>query len=810
MNSISFRFARSTVRLLYDPIAEETINDLFGSFQPDEEAEAEHEISINWEPENNVYVISSDETTYSIKATLAEFAERLLTIVTECFVKASGGGPVLNAAAVASGDKVIIIPGSLGTGKSLLASWFISQDYQYLTDGVVQFTADVTTLDWMVRPLNICSNNSKIVKSLLSHKNYKVIKGCTTDLFFLAEQQCDDLNKEKKPSLILLPNFSMGQVFSLRVIPPARSALKLMSSVLNSKALPIHGVPQISKIARNVPTLELCYGSMDQLERLGSKLLPFLLNGAFSPADVEALFAPFESWEIRSREIKIVPKDNENLEIEGSNKPGISEFPAQVLEATPPSENKKKLTIGMATFDDYDGVYFTAQSIRMYHPELTADTEIIVIDNNPTGPCSKALKDLEESISGYRYVPYCGQSGTAVRDQIFRQANADYVMSIDCHVLIVPGALKKLIDYIDKASLKNKDLLQGPLVNDDLKTLSTHFKPEWRAGMYGTWEHDKRGDDPDGPPFEIPMQGLGLFVCRKDAWVGFNPRFRGFGGEEGYIHEKFRQNGGRTLCLPFLRWVHRFARPIGVPYEVQWKDRIYNYSVGMGELGLDASMMKDHFSTHIGASVAADLFAEIEAEMCSPFTYFDAIYCITMDTSAPRWLAMVSRLELLEINHRVRVFNAIPTPENHHIGRTLSHRAIIAEAQQQHLQNVLVLEDDVLFLDETISHLTKSIEEITNQDWHLFYLGGHLLGQDHPMVEGCVGLRAPSGLRGTHGIAYNSSFFYKMLDDLPDTLDSMTKWVKQENTLNQYLTMQEKIFLAHPVVTTQEELISQK
>jgi hypothetical protein len=30
--------------------------------------------------------------------------------------------------------------------------------------------------------------------------------------------------------------------------------------------------------------------------------------------------------------------------------------------------NNKLLTIGMATYDDYDGVYFTLQSLRMYHP----------------------------------------------------------------------------------------------------------------------------------------------------------------------------------------------------------------------------------------------------------------------------------------------------------------------------------------------------------------------------------------------------------------------------------------------------------
>ena len=44
---------------------------------------------------------------------------------------------------------------------------------------------------------------------------------------------------------------------------------------------------------------------------------------------------------------------------------------------------KKFLTIGMCTYDDYDGVYFSAQAIRLYHPEITAESEILVIDNHP-------------------------------------------------------------------------------------------------------------------------------------------------------------------------------------------------------------------------------------------------------------------------------------------------------------------------------------------------------------------------------------------------------------------------------------------
>ena len=133
--------------------------------------------------------------------------------------------------------------------------------------------------------------------------------------------------------------------------------------------------------------------------------------------------------------------------------------------------------------------------------------------------------------------------------------------------------------------------------------------------MFGLWVADTRGSNPDAEAFDIPMQGLGLFACRRSAWHGFNPRFRGFGGEEGYIHEKFRRAGGRTLCLPFLRWMHRFNRPMGIPYTNTWDDRIRNYMIGFSELGWDLEPLKDHFVEFLGPWIARPIFERVESEL---------------------------------------------------------------------------------------------------------------------------------------------------------------------------------------------------
>lgn len=103
------------------------------------------------------------------------------------------------------------------------------------------------------------------------------------------------------------------------------------------------------------------------------------------------------------------------------------------------------------------------------------------------------------------------------------------------------------------------------------------------------------GLDISSPPFEIPGMGLGVFTCAKDAWQEFHPDHRGFGGEELYIHEKFRQQGYKAICLPFLQWVHRFGRPNGVKYRLTRWDKARNYLLHFAELGWDTSPIRGHF-----------------------------------------------------------------------------------------------------------------------------------------------------------------------------------------------------------------------
>jgi hypothetical protein len=468
-----------------------------------------------------------------------------------------------------------------------------------------------------------------------------------------------------------------------------------------------------------------------------------------------------------------------------------------VPEATPPGP-PRKLTVGMATYDDFDGTFFTVEAIRMYHPEIADDIAFILLDNHPEGVAAENLKRLERKVPGYRYVPFRGYRGTAVRDLIFREATSETVVCVDSHVLLRPGALSAIVAHLDEHP---DDFVHGPLAYEDGTTYASHFEPEWREGMYGTWALDDRADDPTNPAFEIEMSGLGLFACRRDRWPGLNPRFRGFGAEEGYLHEKVRRAGGRVVCLPAAGYLHRFGRPAGPLYSNAWDDRVRNYMIGWNELGLDDSSIEKQFVELLGPDVANPMLDIARAEIANPLSFFDAIFCLHLDENVDDWPEVWKRFDAIGVGRTVERFPAIATPDNHHAGCARSHRAMVAEAKRRGLRNVLVLEEDVIFRHDTLEHVRRALDELDGREWDLFYLGAqHQGAEEHPPtpVEEGSTLELPAYATTTHAVAYNHTMFDRLLTEVPEDGAAFDEWLSANYAIDQYLPsrIREGVFTA--------------
>lgn len=240
-------------------------------------------------------------------------------------------------------------------------------------------------------------------------------------------------------------------------------------------------------------------------------------------------------------------------------------------------------TIGMPSYNNFVEVYFTVQSLRLHHD--LADCEIVIVDNYG----DKGLKEFCEKSGGsqVRYIKYTDIQGVSVaKNKIFEYARGEYVLCIDSHILIRRGALD--------GTPPGDDLVQGPLLYANSVDYVCCWKPVWRAQMWGIWGETVK--TLPSSPVGIWAMGAGFFACRRDSWLGFNPKFRGFGAETGYLQEKYRKAGRNVWCDPKKVWMHLFYNQgRAIPYRVHLEDRVRNYLIGFEEIGLDTTPIYNHF-----------------------------------------------------------------------------------------------------------------------------------------------------------------------------------------------------------------------
>ena len=78
------------------------------------------------------------------------------------------------------------------------------------------------------------------------------------------------------------------------------------------------------------------------------------------------------------------------------------------------------LTIGLPTYDDFDGVYFTLQALKAYHD--LQDVELLVVDTKPQA-CNDTKNTCLAVGGSYYHRPDC--QGTApAKNAVFELAKA--------------------------------------------------------------------------------------------------------------------------------------------------------------------------------------------------------------------------------------------------------------------------------------------------------------------------------------------------------------------------------------------------
>lgn len=258
------------------------------------------------------------------------------------------------------------------------------------------------------------------------------------------------------------------------------------------------------------------------------------------------------------------------------------------------------LTIAVPTCNDFDSCSQTMVNlVNQLGPSLP-EVEFVIVDNSPTtGDGYDVRKMATHKLPNCHYVSLGPRQATFAGKQVcIEAAQTEWVMVIDSHILLIEGALRQLLRFIKEIGPSN-DLFHGPICTERWEIFGTHMNPALGDGNFGRWGSYRT---PEGlvidncECYKLPMHGMGLFLCRRDTWPGFNTAMFQFGSEEGYIHEKYRLLGRDCWGIPFLKWWHRFrVKSKRFQYHLTNEHKYRNYQIAWTEVGLPLGVIEHVF-----------------------------------------------------------------------------------------------------------------------------------------------------------------------------------------------------------------------
>lgn len=157
--------------------------------------------------------------------------------------------------------------------------------------------------------------------------------------------------------------------------------------------------------------------------------------------------------------------------------------------------------------------------------------------------------------------------------------------------------------------------------------------------------------------------------------------------------------------------------------------------------------------------------------------FFDKIYCINIDRRTDRWEKCLIEFEKHGLN--VERFSAIDgNTENYNLGYpydnelagSISHLNLIKKVKELNLKNVLILEDDVEFVENANDLFDEYVKQLP-EDWYGLHFGGnHVYGLQRTPQPNIVRMNRSYAI---HAYALNSNSFDILIEYLTKKINDV-------------------------------------
>lgn len=179
------------------------------------------------------------------------------------------------------------------------------------------------------------------------------------------------------------------------------------------------------------------------------------------------------------------------------------------------------------------------------------------------------------------------------------------------------------------------------------------------------------------------------------------------------------------------------------------------------------------------------------------------IFYINLDTRPDRKTHFENQMKMLKWS--AQRFNAIKN-KNGAIGCSLSHLALLIYAKQNNLDHILIMEDDIMFLNPYtfVDNLNKFLQKEINFD--ILLIAGNNMGDYQRIDENCIKV---SKCQTTTGYLVKNNYYDKLINNIQTGISLLLKYPKMRDfyAIDQYwasLQQSDNWYLLTPLTVTQK------
>lgn len=175
---------------------------------------------------------------------------------------------VLHAAAVARGDRAIIMPAPPGSGKSTLCAALVNRGWRLLSDELTIIRLDNGQIEGLARPVNLKNKSIEVIRNFapeafLTQPVYDTAKG-TVALMAPSADSVRNVARTAKPCWIILPTYKVGAKTSLVPMQTGSAFLKIADNAMNYHVLGRKGFDAVGKLVDQCHHYSFEYSQLDE------------------------------------------------------------------------------------------------------------------------------------------------------------------------------------------------------------------------------------------------------------------------------------------------------------------------------------------------------------------------------------------------------------------------------------------------------------------------------------------------------------------------------------------------------------------